>query len=246
MAFPQQSPINIRRPIPVVLGARGLDVRYAGASTGVVVKETLGAKVQFARDYSQQIVVDLATYGLDAFHFHRPSEHAIEGKFADIELHLVHSHVDDGIRYAVIAVLIRFDDRAAEPAEELKAFFHRLAAILAATEDPGALDVADREVTLEPAILLPPGRPEAQAYYRYEGSLTTPDHDESVSWVVLPPVAMKRAFFEDLHLLEHMEKPARAPQPLGRRFVLVNLAGRPTGAAKAVGDVAAKKGRAKR
>ena len=38
----------------------------------------------------------------------------------------------------------------------------------------------------------------------------------------MPPIRMKKSYFDDLGLLRHIEKPARPPQPLFRRCVLVN------------------------
>jgi carbonic anhydrase len=222
MPFPQQSPINIRNPYPANLGDRGLDVRYRGKVSGLVVKEKEGAKVQLPWPYTQHARVGKEKYDLVSFHFHHLSEHLIDGKTSDIELHLVHSLVEDGIRYLVIAVMIDFDETAPDPHEKQHTFFHAVATILK-FEDVEGLSPGERSVTFEPNYLLPHA-PEKQPYYYYEGSLTTPEFDETVSWVVMPPITMKRSYFEELGLLRHIEKPARPPQPSYRRIILLNSA----------------------
>ena len=71
-----------------------------------------------------------------------------------MELHLVHTLVDDGIRYVVVAVMIRFDEGAADPHEDLHRFFHAVATILK-FEDPEGVPETERKVTFDPNILLP-------------------------------------------------------------------------------------------
>ncbi|SCN04453.1 Protein of unknown function [Bacillus wiedmannii] len=44
-------------------------------------------------------------YTLKQFHFHTPSEHQFEGKYADMELHLVHQN-DQG-QLAVVGIMIK-------------------------------------------------------------------------------------------------------------------------------------------
>ncbi|NUT97989.1 MAG: carbonic anhydrase family protein [Saccharothrix sp.] len=71
----------------------------------------------------------------------------------------------------------------------------------------------DPPTTLDLRLLLPPG-----GFYRYEGSLTTPNYDENVSWILKDrPLALRdplRSF-----VLTNADKP-RDPHPLHRRFVL--------------------------
>lgn len=43
-------------------------------------------------------------------HFHSPSEHTIDGKNLDLELHLVHKDVITGKPAAVIAILFKVND----------------------------------------------------------------------------------------------------------------------------------------
>uniref|UniRef100_A0A0E0Q014 Carbonic anhydrase n=1 Tax=Oryza rufipogon TaxID=4529 RepID=A0A0E0Q014_ORYRU len=51
------------------------------------------------------VVVDGETYALRQMHWHSPSEHAVDGRRYDLELHMLHqSETRDG-RYAVVAQL---------------------------------------------------------------------------------------------------------------------------------------------
>ena len=45
-------------------------------------------------------------------HFHSPSEHTVDGKNYDLELHMVHKDVITGAPAAVIGIFFRVDDTA--------------------------------------------------------------------------------------------------------------------------------------
>lgn len=57
------------------------------------------------------VVVDGETYALRQMHWHSPSEHAVDGRRYDLELHMLHqSETRDG-RYAVVAQLFDIGHR---------------------------------------------------------------------------------------------------------------------------------------
>ena len=61
--------------------------------------------------------------------------------------------------------------------------------------------------------------PKRDGIYRYEGSLTTPNFDEVVSWVVYKePLQIGHDDVDGL--LEYFDDPALSPQPINRRRVL--------------------------
>ncbi len=77
----------------------------------------------------------------------------------------------------------------------------------------------DPNVSTNPLDWLPE---DTKKYYRYEGSLTTPEYDENVSWVVLrEPLKLSKK--ELMKLIPFLQHPARETQPLNRRFVLSNF-----------------------
>ncbi|MFD7657376.1 carbonic anhydrase family protein [Actinosynnema sp. NPDC059797] len=129
-------------------------------------------------------------YRLANLHFHRPSEHWVRGRPMQAEMHAVHLRVDDRLHVCVVAVFLD----------------------LGGEEDGSGAGGPPTEVDL-PA-LLPDG-----GFHRYEGSLTTGEFTENVSWVVMRDVvavadAGLRAFVRAR--ADH----ARPVQPLNRRFVL--------------------------
>ncbi len=110
------------------------------------------------------IVVDGTTFQVIQFHFHTPSEHAVDGKTEAMELHLVHRSEDGAL--AVVGLLLK------EGAEHtgLKTVFEAMSVMTGPEQKvEGAVDLA--------ALL-----PESPATFRYMGSLTTPPCSGGVHW----------------------------------------------------------------
>ena len=106
-------------------------------------------------------------YELQQFHFHAPSEHTIDGKHTEMELHLVHKN--ESGKVAVVAVMIR--EGAANPAFD---------PVWSAFPEKIGEEVV-KSVQINAADLLP----KTHAYYQYQGSFTTPPCTEGVAWYVL-------------------------------------------------------------
>ncbi len=214
MPFAQQSPINLRDPIYAELGDEGLRIEWKGKSTGLVLRDDHGVKVEILPDNPQTITLGGHRYRLTSFHFHHPSEHLIDGDRSPMELHFVHWNVDDGTKFAVVSVFLSFSEDAPENAPIVKFLAHVAGSLNVSQEQP-----ADNAVTIDPTIFLPERRGD---YYRYEGSLTTPDFTENVSWAVMArPLELRES--ELSNLISVFKKPARLPQPLDRRFVLASF-----------------------
>lgn len=213
MSMSQQSPINLQNPVFADLGAEGLDRQWTGSVAGLVVQEKEGVKVQVLTDQPQEIELGGRKYRLVSFHFHHPSEHWRDGKPYSMELHLVHRSVDTATHYAVIGIFIEMADETDDT--KVEAFLKDVAEVL---KMPKELRYKHM-VKVDPKIFLPK---EPGDYYRYEGSLTTPDFSENVSWVVFKnPLIVSQN--ELLGLILEFEKPARDPQPLNRRFILATF-----------------------
>jgi len=157
-----------------------------------------GHTIQVNYDEGSSVEIDGHVYNLLQFHFHAPSEHAVDGTLYPAEMHLVH-----GDAYGHLAVVGVFIDVGAEnpaftpvwdnlPAEETKAI---------------ATGMMVNATSLLPA---------EQAVYRYNGSLTTPPCSEGVLWSVMEtPVEMSAeqiAMFTDI-----FEGNNRPLQPLNDR-----------------------------
>lgn len=108
------------------------------------------------------------TYSLKQFHFHSASEHTVNGRQFDLEMHLVHQAPDGQL----LVVGIIFEVGAENPF--LAQFFGQLPATPHES-------LATSGFSINPTEILP----EDRSYYYYQGSLTTPPCTEGVQWYVL-------------------------------------------------------------
>ncbi len=130
-------------------------------------------------------------FSLVQFHVHLPSEHTIDGKQFELEVHLVHKDAQD--KLAVVGVMV-------EEGDALTDFDGLLAAV-------GEIDQeTDVDEPFDPSSLLP----ETHDVLRYDGSLTTPPCSEGVSWnVMVEPITMSKAQIESLKT--HLHEPNSRP-----------------------------------
>lgn len=193
----EQSPIDLAGARRADLAPLGFDYRRSR-----VVLENTGHTVQANPDPGSGILLDGTPHELRQFHFHRASEHLVDGRRLALELHLVHRAATGGL--AVVGVL--FEEGAAN--EALAPLWAHLPA------EPGASRALPGELDL--ASLLPAGR----AAWRYRGSLTTPPCSEGVAWAILaeplPVSAPQIAAFAALY-----PNNSRPVQPLGGRALLI-------------------------
>jgi carbonic anhydrase len=128
-----------------------------------------------------------AEYRLLQMHAHwgaevgRGSEHTLEGRSFDGELHLVFYNAEYSPAEAMelpdgLAVVGMFLRQGTQPHPELDKITRQLAAV----RTPGLS--ANVEGELNPGALLPAAD---QTYFTYPGSLTTPPLYESVTWLVM-------------------------------------------------------------
>jgi carbonic anhydrase len=161
-----------------------------------------------------ELTVAGVTYKLLQFHWHTPSEHELNGEKFPMEMHLVHRSPDvtlpDGTvvngTLSVVGVWIR----SGKENKELKKLFANLPA------QPGE----HRTITHFNLTRL---LPESLESYRYNGSLTTPNFDEGVRWVVLAePIEMSKEQIDAFKQL-FPEGNSREIQPLNGREVLTDV-----------------------
>lgn len=143
------------------------------------------------------------TYSLRQFHFHAPSEHTVNGRHFEVELHFVFS--DGEGHLAVLGVL--FEEGAAEHPE--------IAALLTNESVAQAGDEADMAIPVDVTDFLPKSR----EYFTYDGSLTTPPATEGVRWFVFKePLHLTRSQIAAVDRVYFSNN--RPTQPLNARFVL--------------------------
>lgn len=117
------------------------------------------------------------SYTLANFHFHAPSEHRINGKTYDLEMHSVFSLDGSVINdFLVLGIIFELDDNAAN------------------NTMISALDMENLTSTrpIEPITSVPLkdfySSVSTKAKYNYKGSLTTPNCSENVEWFVVKEI----------------------------------------------------------
>ncbi|OMO91539.1 Alpha carbonic anhydrase [Corchorus olitorius] len=118
------------------------------------------------------IEINGTVYALHQCHWHSPSEHTINGRRYDLELHLVHVSADGKI--AVIGIMYKIG----RPDSFLSSLVEHLTAITDITEGEkvvGMINPKDIKIG-------------SRKYYRYIGSLTIPPCTENVVWSIVRKV----------------------------------------------------------
>ncbi|MBT4639551.1 MAG: carbonic anhydrase family protein [Deltaproteobacteria bacterium] len=160
-----------------------------------------GHTVKVNYDTGSYIEVDGKRYDLLQFHFHAPSENAIDGKLFPIEMHLVHKN--DAGQLAAVGV---FFDKGAE-STALKPVWDNMPTEEGEKEVDALVNAAD---------LLP----STQSTYRFSGSLTTPPCTEGVSWFVMATPA--EVSDEQISAFEQVYHGNNRPlQPLNGRVLIL-------------------------
>ena len=192
----QQSPVDLAGPIPA--GAGSLDIQWQPAEAHVADN---GHTIQVDVAEGSSITLEGRHFSLLQFHFHLPSEHAVDGGCFPMEVHFVHQAEEGDL--AVVGVFLVTGE--SHPAIE---------SIWGAA--PGSGEPSATLPELDPRTLLP----EETGYFRYAGSLTTPPCSEVVSWVVMTePISVSPAQADAFAARHPMN--ARPVQALNRRFILL-------------------------
>jgi carbonic anhydrase len=152
----------------------------------------------------------LDSYQLLQFHFHAPSEHTVNGKPYDLELHLVHRNTAGEL--AVLGVLMSKSSKPG-PFDDF---------ILKAPTASNTTNAISGTYNIR-ALL-----PRDFSLYAYTGSLTTPPCSEGVHWLVLKqPVGVSAAAVDYMHKIiglfsgyQGFSDNNRQVQPLNDRKVL--------------------------
>ncbi len=192
-----QSPINLTGFIKSEL--KPIKISYKAGGNEILNN---GHTVQVNYAGGSGISVDGIQFELKQFHFHAPSENHVKGESYPMEAHLVHADKDGNL--AVVALMFK---KGAENKSLAKiwSLIPKNAGEKAAL--PSSFDVAN---------LLPASK----AYYRFNGSLTTPPCTEGVRWLV-----MKASVSASQKQIEAFSQVMRHPnnrpvQPVNARPVL--------------------------
>ncbi|KAF8769508.1 hypothetical protein HU200_006545 [Digitaria exilis] len=203
-----QSPIDLSHErVSLVRSLGYLRHSYAPAEASIVNRGH-DIMVRFEGD-AGSLVINGTAYYLKQLHWHSPTEHTVDGRRYDLELHLVHESAEK--KAAVIAILYEIGAGHDALLHQLEPFIRRIA------------DKQDRE---ERVGVVDPRRARGRAsvYYRYMGSLTAPPCTEGVIWTIVKRVRTVSKY--QLELLreavhDDMEENARPLQDANNRDVSI-------------------------
>ena len=207
-----QSPININIDRAVKAELNPLEFLYRASPLSIVDN---GHTIMVNYGEGSNLMVDDRQYRLIQFHFHKPSEEAINGERTDMVAHLVHQHHDGSL--AVVAVLMStikpaalkkywWGDDSAQENALINTLWNKVPLVKGKTENPG--------VMIDINQMLPADK----SYFTYMGSLTTPPCSENVLWLVLKnPIYVSEAQVKNFDRMYPMN--ARPLQPKGDRLV---------------------------
>ena len=161
----QQSPVDLRGEPPARQWQLATDYRMSG---GEIFNN--GHTIEVEVDGENRLRLGGTEYRLLQFHFHTASEHRIDGRGFDMEMHLVHQSAAGNL--AVIGVFLQRGSSSAGLAP--------IFANLPALDSP----IGVKEELPEPFNPIS-FLPKSSDFYEYGGSLTTPPCTEGVRWIVM-------------------------------------------------------------
>ncbi|KAK7277495.1 hypothetical protein RJT34_22508 [Clitoria ternatea] len=149
-------------------------------------------------------------YFLRQCHWHSPSEHTINGRRYDLELHMVHEsliNTNGSNKVAVVGLLFKIG--GPDPVLNKLSKYIKSMVDEEAEKSIGVIDPSDIKLG-------------GKKYYRYIGSLTVPPCTEGVIWTINKKIrsvsrAQVKFLREAVH--DHAENNARPVQPLNRRGI---------------------------
>jgi carbonic anhydrase len=178
-----------------------LRFEYKRGPIRVINNGYTAVRLNYPHGNGNVLVVGDKPYELTQFHFHRPSEEAVNGRLYDMCIHLMHEASDGKV--AAVAVLLK---AGAANGTVARLWEHMPRTKGPEHEIPG--------VEVDPGALLP----RESAYFTYEGSLTAPPCTEGVTWFVLKtPVEVSPGQIQAFAALYPHD--VRPLQPLNERIV---------------------------
>jgi len=208
-----QSPININIDNAVKVDLPALEFVYRQSPLSIVDN---GHTIMVNYGEGSNLMVDGRQYRLVQFHFHKPSEEAINGERMDMVVHLVHQRHDGSL--AVVGVLMTTkpapqrkswwgsDDVKSKDNSLIQTLWNNIPLIKERVESPGVLIDANQLL------------PDEKTYFTYMGSLTTPPCSENVLWFVMKnPIVISEEQVKNFGRIYPMN--ARPLQPKGDRLV---------------------------
>ena len=161
----QQSPIDIQTKDTIAENLPPLKFNYRTERISAINN---GHSIQHNEQPGSFLHVGDHVYSLEQFHVHAPSEHTIDGKHADMEIHFVHKSSSG--KLLVLAVMVYADSK--DPVDV--PLYKEL------PKQTGENVVADK-ASRNPVDFIP----KDHSYFRYMGSFTTPPCTEGIRWIMM-------------------------------------------------------------
>ncbi|KAJ8724644.1 hypothetical protein PYW08_016118 [Mythimna loreyi] len=189
----RQSPIDIKTSEVVHDFTRQFikygPLQFSGYNKVLVSGINNGHTIQFSTEGDEAIHPVLTggplkyMYRLEQLHFHWLSEHAINGVKYPMELHFVHVRTDltvfealgkrDGL--AIVSVFGNVQAEVEDYQEEASEFMQYIPRLLNGTGDRISGVLLDMSKLMSSSL---------DSYYTYSGSLTSPECNEAVIWII--------------------------------------------------------------
>ncbi|XP_049870570.1 putative carbonic anhydrase 5 [Pectinophora gossypiella] len=225
----RQSPIDIRTD-DIIHDYNGVVIRY-GTLTFTGYRGVLmtginnGLTVQFSTDGDTAIHPILSggplqhRYRLEQLHFHWLSEHAVNGRKFPMEIHFVHVRTDLTVEQALkqkdgLAIIAMFGNVQAVLNEDQEDRISEIMEVI-----PRLLHTGDRisGVLLNLMKLMSPN---TEQYYTYFGSLTSPECNEVVIWIIFEnPITISDAQYRLFGKIGESRHNFRSLQPVMHHLV---------------------------
>ncbi|KAM7526175.1 hypothetical protein LguiA_016077 [Lonicera macranthoides] len=203
-----QSPVDMsNQRVEIIPRSKKLKRDYK-PSNATIKNRGHDITVQWIGD-AGSIQINGTDYPLRQAHWHSPSEHSINGRRFDMELHLVHLSTNPNVqnKIAVVGVLYKIG----KPDPFLSKLARNISSMMDRHEERNYGVMDPREI-----------KTGGRRYYRYMGSLTVPPCTEGVIWTINKKV--RTVSKDQVHLLreavhDYAERNARPLQPENRRDI---------------------------
>ncbi|CAJ2672491.1 unnamed protein product [Trifolium pratense] len=205
-----QSPIDLLSHRVKVVPKLGELKKYYKPHNATIKNRGHDIEVKWEGD-AGSININGTQFFLHQAHWHSPSEHTINGRRYDLEVHLVHesAKINGKSKIAVIGLLYEIG----RPDPLLTKLSKYIIKGMVDTEAERSIGVIDPSEEIKLG---------GNKYYRYIGSLTVPPCTEDVIWTIynkIRSVSREQVMLLREAVYDHAEKNARPIQLLNRREI---------------------------